>query len=108
MFDDLQTIEQQIADLQKKKKSLLDNQRGAVLKETRQNIRLYGFSVTELGLGAGVPAASTKADRPKPEAKYYNPANPEQTWHGGKGPRPKWVAEFLASGRNMEEILIKK
>jgi DNA-binding protein H-NS len=106
MSDELQTIEQQIADLQQKKKSILDNQRGSVLKETRQIIRLYGFNVAELGLGA--TPASAKADRPKPEAKYYNPDNPEQTWHGGKGPRPKWVAAFLASGRSRDEILIKK
>lgn len=103
MSDDIQVIEQQIADLQQRKKLLLDGQRFEVLRDVKNNVRLFGFTASELGLGAGLHSAARKA-----EAKYANPADTSQTWHGGKGPRPKWIRAFFAGGGKLEDILIKK
>jgi DNA-binding protein H-NS len=35
--------------------------------------------------------------------KYRNPANPIQTW-SGRGKRPAWVNEALASGMTLEDL----
>lgn len=61
----------------------------------------YGFSLDEL-LG-GAPAKGKKAT--KGVAQYQNPENPEQTWTG-KGRKPNWVIEALASGKTMEDLQI--
>jgi DNA-binding protein H-NS len=106
MSDDLQYIEQQIADLQKRKKLLLGSQRVSVLKDVKNSIRIFSFTASELGLGNGGNASSHISVKAK--AKYANPANPSQTWHGGKGPKPKWIIAFLADGGNLQDILINK
>ena len=43
-----------------------------------------------------------------PEPKYRNPVNPRETWHGGRGPKPKWVREFLGGGGALESIAIRQ
>ncbi|GAB4352550.1 MAG: H-NS histone family protein [Immundisolibacter sp.] len=49
-----------------------------------------------------VAAESKKRGAP---AKYRNPANPTQTWTG-RGPKPKWFKEALASGKTPEQMAI--
>lgn len=38
-------------------------------------------------------------------AKYHNPANTEQKWTG-RGRKPTWVSEALASGATLESLAI--
>jgi DNA-binding protein H-NS len=104
MSNELQTIEQQIAQLQAKKQEILNSKRNTALEETRNNVRLYGFTSAELGLGK---SAAQVTEKPKAAAKYVNPANTTQTWAGGKGPIPKWVKEHEARGGSRESLLIK-
>lgn len=106
-LNEVQSIDEQIAALQAQKKKLLDAKRTDALKEVLTLVRTFGFTAQELGLVAPVKAsgASSKA---KAEAKYQNPNNPAETWHGGKGPRPKWVKEYLNNSGLLEDILIKK
>ena len=40
------------------------------------------------------------------EPKYRNPNNAEQTW-SGRGRKPSWVEELIASGGNLEDHLIQ-
>lgn len=58
----------------------------------------YGFSLDDLL--DGQPKKGSKS-----APKYRNPANPEQTWTG-KGRKPNWVNDALASGSNMEDLKI--
>lgn len=37
--------------------------------------------------------------------KYRNPANPDETWTG-RGKPPRWMAEYLAQGKQKEDFLI--
>ena len=37
--------------------------------------------------------------------KYSNPANPDQTW-SGRGKRPRWFHEALASGKTEKDLAI--
>lgn len=39
------------------------------------------------------------------QAKYRHPDNPALTW-SGRGKRPAWVAEALASGKSLEELTV--
>jgi DNA-binding protein H-NS len=39
------------------------------------------------------------------QAKYRHPDNPDLTW-SGRGKRPAWVTEALASGKTMEDLAV--
>jgi len=61
-----------------------------------------------LGLAAGNRKKPTTTITAKLKAKYRNPKDPSQTWHGGKGPKPKWIKELIANGGNLEDVEIRK
>lgn len=62
-----------------------------------------GFSLTEL-LGAEVPGKRGSKRGPV-AAQFKNPANPEQTW-SGRGRKPQWVADHLASGGDIDSLRV--
>lgn len=96
-FEEVQGIDEQIAALQARKKELLESKRKDVLKEIKQAIQIYGFTVNELGL-----SGSSKKRQPR----YANPNDTNQTWSGGA--RPKWLKEYIAGGGKLEDCLVKK
>lgn len=102
-MEHLGQLDQQIAELQSRRQAILDAQRIQVLEETRNNIRRFGLTAQELGL-----TLKSKTVAAVREARYANPANPAQTWAGGKGKRPSWVREHLARGGQVEDLLIKR
>lgn len=106
--NELQTLDEQIAELQAKKKNILNSQRASALEEARKNVKLYGFTAQELGLSSSSSSKPKSSASITKEAKYVNPDNSADTWHGGKGPKPKWVHAQLAAGRTLEELLIKR
>lgn len=105
MSDEITNLDKQIQALLDKKKAILSEQRDEKLGEVKQIIQQFGFTASDLGLSAGGKKLSTKT---KPEPKYANPSNPNETWHGGRGAKPKWVKAFLDSGGKLEAIEIKK
>lgn len=108
MTNDLNTLETQIAELQKKRQAILDEQRKAKLKEVKAVTQQFGFTAADLGLTPGARKKTTTIGKTKLEPKYVNPQDSSKTWHGGKGPRPKWVKEFLDAGGKIEDIKIRK
>ena len=50
-----------------------------------------------------------KAHRPYPPVvpKFVNPDDPSQVW-SGRGKRPQWVTEKLASGLTLEDLSITR
>lgn len=76
-----------------------------------------GYTVEELFGTAAAPArgrkaatkASPKAGRKlgKVPPKYRNPADAKETWTG-RGRQPRWLAELVAAGKQVEDFLIKK
>lgn len=106
-LNEVQSIDAEIKALQEKKQKLLDAKRTDALQQAKSLVRTFGFTAQELELVAPVKAsgASSKA---KADAKYRNPNNPAETWHGGKGPKPKWVKAFLDNGGKLDSILIQK
>lgn len=43
------------------------------------------------------------ASKPGTGNAYMNPENPWQKW-SGRGRKPKWVQDWLASGRRLDEL----
>lgn len=79
-------------------------------------VRGSGYTFEELFGTAGAAktprarkAAGTKAPRKaaaKVAPKYRNPANAQETW-SGRGKQPRWLAGYVAQGREAAEFLIK-
>ncbi|GAB3259363.1 H-NS histone family protein [Chitinimonas naiadis] len=62
-----------------------------------------GFSLSEL---LGAEAQSKRGGKRGPvAAQFKNPANPEQTW-SGRGRKPQWVADHLASGGDIDSLRV--
>jgi len=50
-----------------------------------------------------------RQSRPRsPEApKYIHPEDASKTWNG-RGRRPRWVEEYVAAGRNLEDLRVEQ
>ena len=60
---------------------------------------------------AKAPAKTSKgnsSDYVAPPAKWCNPADPTQTYNGGRGKKPTWLIDALKDGKAMDDLLIKK
>ncbi len=56
------------------------------------------------------PTGTSSAGRrrrkyPKVQPKYYNPAEPTETW-SGRGKQPRWLVAALQSGRKLDDFRI--
>lgn len=61
--------------------------------------RELGYSFEELA------DAATARKRSPSVAKYRHPENPELTW-SGRGRKPGWIGDALASGKSLEDFAI--
>lgn len=96
-MDDLQKIQEEIAQLQKQAENMIAQRKAAVIEEMKTNIRTYGITAKDLGFADKTPV------RIVVPVKYrWN----DQTWTG-RGRQPKWVDEYLASGKNLEDVRVK-
>jgi len=105
MIEDLEKIEQQIADLNQQRAAILATVRADDLKIAKGLIAKHRFTANELGLDRVGAVRATAGRRPP---KYRNPANADQTWAGGKGVKPKWVREYVDNGGRLDDLLITK
>ena len=64
----------------------------------------FGFSLNDV-LGGSESGRRKSDDRPVSPPKYRNPANEAQTWTG-RGRKPGWFNEALASGATPEDLEI--
>ena len=62
----------------------------------------HGFTLEEL---LGKKGAVKKAGGKKVAAKYRHPSQPDLTWTG-RGRKPVWVADWIASGKTLESLAI--
>ena len=107
MPSELEKLNNQIEELAKKRQAILEAERGKKLEEIKAVIEQYGITASELGF-IKRRAKAKGPNKAKLPARYRNPRDPSQTWHGGKGAKPKWIREFLAAGGKLEKIEIKK
>jgi DNA-binding protein H-NS len=75
-----------------------------VIADIREKIKVYGLTAGDLGFGAskGGPKRAAKVSAPQASALYKGPNG--EIWSGGRGRRPKWVVDALASGKSLEEF----
>ncbi|MGE5472584.1 MAG: H-NS family nucleoid-associated regulatory protein [Bacteroidota bacterium] len=66
----------------------------------------HGFSLDELlGKNVSKKTGSNKAAGKKVQAKYRHPNQPDVTWTG-RGRKPVWVADWVASGKSLDDLAI--
>lgn len=113
----------QIEDLKTKAEKIRRAEVDGVVVRIREAISHYGLTAADLGLGAGPgrPAARAKPG-PKPGRRPGRPRkmvasgvrkvapkyrdDKGNTW-AGRGKRPIWLRDALASGRKLEDFAIK-
>ncbi|WP_028916499.1 H-NS histone family protein [Pseudoxanthomonas sp. J35] len=94
-----------------KKRQALLNKRAPINQVRSKLTRLAkaeGYTIEELFGGGGArKAAPARAGRKlgKVPPKYRNPENPKETWTG-RGKQPRWLAAYIAKGRDLGEFLI--
>jgi DNA-binding protein H-NS len=74
-------------------------------KQEKEDIRQKLASMAaESGYSIGdLFTEAPKSKRGPVKPKYFNPADPDQTWTG-RGRQPVWVRELLESGKTLEDI----
>jgi DNA-binding protein H-NS len=86
-----------------------------VIGRIREAIEVYKLTAEDLGFGgkkakaAGQPAApakrgARKAVKAVAEVKFRNESG--GTW-GGRGKRPQWLRDALASGKSLQDFAVK-
>ena len=78
------------------------SERDAVKSELAALAKSKGFDMADLFGDAPKIAKEKKTVPPK----YRNPADATQTWTG-RGRKPKWVVEELATGSALDDFLIR-
>ncbi len=77
-------------------KSVESRRKTEALKAAEAAAKEHGFSLDQLTRGKSGTVSA---------AKYRNPGNPEQTWTG-RGRKPTWFVEALASGTSADDMAI--
>lgn len=73
----------------------------AARKAAEAKAKEFGFSLDDL-----VGRPNRKRARKPVAPKYRHPENAEVTW-SGRGRQPRWIKEGLASGKDLEDYLIR-
>ncbi len=100
-MDELEQIQQQIAELQKKAQEIAQAKRLPVLEDVKNKIKLYGFTAKELGFGSTEKNPDDKRSLPVPIK--YRLGEEKLT---GRGRKPKWLESYIANGGKLEELLV--
>jgi DNA-binding protein H-NS len=109
-------IQAKISELQKQADQVYASEKKAAVTQVKDLIKLYGLSAAEVGLVKSKaikttpkPARKTAATKGKraaaKKAAFVGPNG--ETWGGGRGKRPAWVNEILASGGDIEQYRVK-
>ena len=83
-------------------------EKAAVLAHIRSAMEQYEITAEELTAApkrGRKPGSTDSVDRKPVARKYRNEAG--DTWTG-RGKQPKWVAEALAAGLTLEDLLLEK
>jgi DNA-binding protein H-NS len=104
--------DQQLREVMARVKEALQGRFISRVQEFREVAREAGFTVTLHKIGKEDVRQSrrhaTEGDRRRGvRAKYNNPDNPAETW-AGRGRKPKWVEEKLATGSSLDDLLINR
>lgn len=90
----LKQYEQEIESLEKE-------ERKGIVESVRQLIDQWRLTQDEL-----FPSAKVKTKTAAGVPKYQHPEDQKLTWTG-RGPKPKWVKEWIFSKKPLDELKIK-
>lgn len=86
-------------DVDKAIETFEEREMKAAAAEAEALLRERGYSLAQImQMGVTKPRA-------KVAPKYANPADPSQTWTG-RGRKPHWVIDALASGKSLDDLAI--
>ena len=95
-------------DVDRALKVAKERERKAALAAAEKAVKAHGFTLAEIAEEAK-PSLPKRRPPTKPKAvtspKYANPEDKSQTW-SGKGRKPEWFKNALASGKDPEHLLI--
>lgn len=97
------TILKQISKLKEAAKKLQREERQGVLHQVIEAINVYDFTTEELGFQGGMRPKQKPA---APSTARLFSDGKGNTW-GGRGPRPKWLADQLGAGRTLDEFRVQ-
>lgn len=100
-MDKLEQIQQQIAVLQQQAQELQQQKKSAVLEEVKAKIKAYGLTAKECGFST--TEKNTQDKRSLPVAIKYRDG--KNAWTG-RGRKPKWLEEKLATGSNLKDFAV--
>lgn len=102
----------QIDSLQREAEEIKRKEIDGVITRIKDAIQAYGLTAADLGLAARAPKAAKvgkkragrKPGKAAAAAKYRDDAG--NTW-GGRGPRPAWLRDALAAGKQLSDFAVK-
>ena len=104
--------DQQLREVMARVQEALNARFTSRVQEFREVAREAGYTVTLHKIGKedvrqSRRVAAQEDRRRGVSAKYHNPDNPSETW-AGRGRKPKWVEEKLATGSSLDDLLINR
>lgn len=99
-------LDQEIAELQARRKKMIESERREDLEKIRSLINRHGFKEEDLGF-AKQRKEGKRIGKSKVPPKYRHPDDPNTTW-SGRGISPGWYKDHLAKGNTKESMLIDK
>ena len=100
MAQTYQQIQKQIEQLQRQAEALRNTEVKGVIDRIKVAIAHYGLTAAHLGLDSA-PSKAVGKRTAKSSAQFSDGAG--NAW-SGRGPRPRWLREALATGRSIEEF----
>lgn len=104
---------QEIENLKRDAEKLKAKEIADVIARMKEAIRVYGISASDLGFTGRSAAPAKSAEKGKsrkaakgksaPTVKYRDDAG--NTWVG-RGPRPHWLRDALASGKELQDFAV--
>jgi DNA-binding protein H-NS len=100
-------IDRFINELDAERKKRGEEKRRVLKEQIESMVKEQGISLAELFPQSGRDKRQRKDKRTAEgqTVRYRNPVDPSQTWTG-KGRKPAWLVESLASGKTLEDFMI--
>lgn len=101
-------VKAQAEKLMAQAEQLRERDKAQAIEDIRSRMQAFGLTPQDLGFGRSTGGKTRGARKSGPAAKSaakFRGPNGE-TWSGGRGRKPKWVQDALASGKRIEEFAI--
>ncbi len=97
-------IIKQIETLQRQAETARSKEIAGVVSRIKEAVAFYRLTAADLGLSGGTVRTSTKTHGRTDRAPKFADGS-GKTW-GGRGPRPAWLTEALASGKQLSDFAL--